>query len=75
MAAAAKVVPQAANRCRQWAIFSNARFRVRGPNQLMVIITINMLLAMNANTPGVPRCSRIKPINKLLNTVDKRLNE
>ena len=56
-------------------MFSSARFRVRGPNQLMVIITISMLLAMNASTPGVPRCSRIKPINKLLNTVDKRLNE
>ena len=41
----------------------------------MVIITINMLLTMNASTPGVPKCSRKIPISKLLNTVDNRLND
>ncbi|MNN59893.1 hypothetical protein D3C81_1750440 [compost metagenome] len=56
-------------------MFSSARLRVRGPNQPMVSITISMLLTINANTPGVPKLSRNKPINKLLNTVDKRLNE
>ena len=55
-------------------MFSSARLRVRGPNMPMVNMTINMLLTMNASTPGVPKCSRKIPINKLLKTVDKRLN-
>ena len=56
-------------------MFSSARLRVRGPNPPMVSITISMLLTMNASTPGVPKWSRNNPINRLLNTVDKRLNE
>ena len=56
-------------------MFSSARLRVRGPKPPMVIITMSMLLTMNAKTHGVPKCSRKIPTNKLLNTVDRRLKE
>jgi hypothetical protein len=37
--------------------------------------TINMLVAMNAKTPLVPKFSRKKAIRKLVNIVERRLQE
>jgi hypothetical protein len=59
----------------QCEISSSARPPVRGPKMPIDSTTISMLVAMNAKTPFVPKFSRKKAIIKLVNIVERRLQE
>ena len=61
-----------ANQCE---ISSSARPPVRGPKMPIDSTTISMLVAMNAKTPFVPKFSRKKAMMKLVNIVERRLQE
>ena len=54
---------------------SRARLFVFGPNRPIESITINMLPAMKAKTPGTPKRSRKNAIANELNITENRLQE
>ena len=56
-------------------ISSSASPLVRGPKTPIEIITTTMAKAMKPNTPPLPKFCRKKPIIRLVNTVESRLNE
>ena len=57
------------------AIVSNARFRLLGPKAPIATITTPMLKAIKTHTPGVPALASTNAIMKLVNIVERRLNE
>ena len=61
-----------ANQCES---SSSERPLVRGPKMPIESMTMSMLAAMKAKTPFVPNLSRKKAIMKLVNIVERRLQE
>ncbi len=59
----------------QCEICSSSIARVRGPKPPMESTTIAIAKAISPNTPVVPAVLRKKPMMKLANTVEIRLNE
>ena len=57
------------------AIVSNARFRLLGPKAPIATITTPMLKAIKTHTPGVPALASTNAIMKLVNIVERRLQE